>query len=443
MSVHYPHAFQVLVDDNLILQSETLVADQFKADGAYSLPSNSSAYQSINWPNYYTDVGANQFCMSEDVGEYGPPTDYMEVDLVGGYRLSLPNACMFYNEGAFYPPFPDPSRIYYASVAVSSASPAVVTWVAHGLSTGFDVQFSASVMPTGISAATTYYVTVVTANTFKISTSLANLAALIYVNSSSTGTAVKAIHADAFDTTPSSTQIAAFAAHIVPGALPFPSAVGAGICPMLRTYTGAYKTKVDLALANPLVSGVVAEVNINPPNFGATDIPGAVLATVAAGKKFFFLTSGPDSFHWAYDLENYLNNLVANGVNLANPNLYLVLGVYGHPEGRGGDIGLHPITVSYPNQSAGDLVSMQNAIAFCNDYRDRMKGAAAGTYLGNSYLGDYWGIEGYPSPPTASVVRLGGHRVPMMLDRSRVPVLFTPGNAPTVQRRTNAPEVLV
>lgn len=318
MPSRYPNLFQVLIDDNLILLSETLLAAQFKADGAYSLPSNSTTYQpTINWPNYYTAVGADIFSMSEDVGLLG--VDYEEVDLVAGYRAAIPTACMFYNEGSIS--FGDP-----------------------------------------------------------------------------------------FNCTPSAAQITAFASHVVPGL----GAVGARICPLLRTYTGAYKTAADAAIANPLVSGMVAEVNINPPFYGQTGIPAACIATLAAGKKFFFLTV-PNSFSYSYDIENILDYLVANGVNLANPNLYFILAVYNNPAGRGTDIGLHPITVSYPTLTPpGNLLSLQYVVSVCDAYRDRMKGAAAGTYLGNSYLGNYW-IEEYPPVPAPLLPRpFGGGSVEVM-----------------------------
>lgn len=77
-----------------------------------------------------------------------------------------------------------------STVTVTSATPAVVTWTTHGLNSGNRVQFtnSGGALPTGISAATTYWVTVINANTFNISTSLANAQAATFVNTSDTGT---------------------------------------------------------------------------------------------------------------------------------------------------------------------------------------------------------------------------------------------------------------
>jgi hypothetical protein len=72
-----------------------------------------------------------------------------------------------------------------ATVTMTIATPCVVTWTSHGLATGTSVTFTTSgALPTGLSANTPYYITVVDANTFKLSTSLANLAAGTFVSTS-------------------------------------------------------------------------------------------------------------------------------------------------------------------------------------------------------------------------------------------------------------------
>lgn len=80
-------------------------------------------------------------------------------------------------------------RSQSATITCTSATPGVVTYTAHGLISGDIVQFSNSggTLPTGIYAATTYWVNVTGTNTFNISTSLANLQAGTYVATSSTG----------------------------------------------------------------------------------------------------------------------------------------------------------------------------------------------------------------------------------------------------------------
>lgn len=72
-----------------------------------------------------------------------------------------------------------------ATVTITIASPGVVTWNFHGLSTGTPVVFTTTgALPTGITAGTTYYVIAVDASTFQIATSFANALAGTAVNTS-------------------------------------------------------------------------------------------------------------------------------------------------------------------------------------------------------------------------------------------------------------------
>ena len=79
-----------------------------------------------------------------------------------------------------------PAWVNTATVTMTIASPAVVTWTGHGLSEGAPVVFTTSgALPTGITAGTTYYVgRSPGANTFNIATSVANAAAGTFVNTS-------------------------------------------------------------------------------------------------------------------------------------------------------------------------------------------------------------------------------------------------------------------
>lgn len=62
-----------------------------------------------------------------------------------------------------------------ATVTISIASPAVVTWTANGLNNLSPVVFTTSgALPTGITAGTVYWATNISTNTFNISTSIAN-----------------------------------------------------------------------------------------------------------------------------------------------------------------------------------------------------------------------------------------------------------------------------
>lgn len=74
-----------------------------------------------------------------------------------------------------------------ATVTMTIATPCVVTWTSHGLVSGQRVQFTTTgALPTGISANTTYWVTVIDANTFNLSTSLANAQTATFVATSGT-----------------------------------------------------------------------------------------------------------------------------------------------------------------------------------------------------------------------------------------------------------------
>jgi hypothetical protein len=78
-----------------------------------------------------------------------------------------------------------PKWVKTATVTMTIAVPGVVTWTAHGLYDGATVVFSTTgALPTGVTAGTTYFVTVVTADTFKISTSIANQAAGTFITTS-------------------------------------------------------------------------------------------------------------------------------------------------------------------------------------------------------------------------------------------------------------------
>lgn len=70
-----------------------------------------------------------------------------------------------------------------ATVTTPIASPGVVTWSAHGMTTGQSITFTTTgALPTGISANTPYFITVVDANTFKLSTTLITVGTATFIN---------------------------------------------------------------------------------------------------------------------------------------------------------------------------------------------------------------------------------------------------------------------
>lgn len=75
-----------------------------------------------------------------------------------------------------------------STVTITNASPGVMTWTAHGLTTGQQIQLTTTgSLNTGLTASTTYFFTRVDANSGKFSTTLANCAAGTFINTSSTG----------------------------------------------------------------------------------------------------------------------------------------------------------------------------------------------------------------------------------------------------------------
>ncbi len=105
-----------------------------------------------------------------------------------------------------------PAWLNTATVTWTSAAPGVCSWTAHGLKEGAPVVFTAGTStPTGITAGTTYFVssTSLTANSFVVSTTIANAAAGTNVTTSSTGvgTQTGTNHTTARGTGANTTQI--------------------------------------------------------------------------------------------------------------------------------------------------------------------------------------------------------------------------------------------
>lgn len=74
-----------------------------------------------------------------------------------------------------------------STVTITIATPAVVTWTAHGLTLGAPVTFTTTgALPTGLTAGTPYYAVPINANTFNVATSVANALAGTLVATSGT-----------------------------------------------------------------------------------------------------------------------------------------------------------------------------------------------------------------------------------------------------------------
>lgn len=79
-----------------------------------------------------------------------------------------------------------------STVTVTIAAPGVMTWTAHGLVSGQRIQLATTgALPTGLAAATTYWITVIDANTFNLSTSLANAQAATFITTTGSQSGVQ------------------------------------------------------------------------------------------------------------------------------------------------------------------------------------------------------------------------------------------------------------
>jgi len=97
------------------------------------------------------------------------------------------------------------------SAIISTATPAVVTWTAHGLTEGTPVVVTGTTLPTGITTNTVYYVgRSPSANSFNLATSVANAAAGTFVGTggSSSGTQTVTSYVTSRGTGAGTTEIA-------------------------------------------------------------------------------------------------------------------------------------------------------------------------------------------------------------------------------------------
>lgn len=104
------------------------------------------------------------------------PTGYLVEDGAAYSRTTYANLFNYYQSGFTSQTF-----------TVTIATPAVFTKSAHGFAGYERIRLSTTgALPTGLNTSTDYFVTVVDANTFRLSTTQANLEAAVYVNTSGT-----------------------------------------------------------------------------------------------------------------------------------------------------------------------------------------------------------------------------------------------------------------
>lgn len=119
---------------------------------------------------------------------------YIYQDITGSRALAYSAGFQFI--GGSVPPLSTPALskdqlLYYvdryqtATITITIATPGVVTWTSHGLISGDIVYFTTTgALPTGLTASTIYWVTVINANTFNVSTTLANARTATFIATS-------------------------------------------------------------------------------------------------------------------------------------------------------------------------------------------------------------------------------------------------------------------
>ncbi|CAK0751180.1 hypothetical protein WCLP8_210004 [uncultured Gammaproteobacteria bacterium] len=134
------------------------------------VPTNGAAGQSGSINLYQDATGSRTVAYSWC---YGVP---------GGTALTLTTTALGRDKLSY-----DVVHATTAAVTITIATPGVVSWTGHGLATGDWLQLTTTgALPTGLAANTTYWVSVVDANSFKLCTTKANAAAGTFIATSGT-----------------------------------------------------------------------------------------------------------------------------------------------------------------------------------------------------------------------------------------------------------------
>lgn len=155
---------------SLVSGLAVMISDQTAKTAIYVVPVNGGVvpiFNGVSWISYVID----QLTLTLDTSNHLTPFVY--------------DVCLWNNAGVI-----SVGAIvwnYAATVTMTIATPAVVTWTAHGLAEGDPVVFtnSGGALPTNITAGTVYYVgRSPAANTFNVSTSVANASAGTFIATS-------------------------------------------------------------------------------------------------------------------------------------------------------------------------------------------------------------------------------------------------------------------
>lgn len=188
------------------------------------------------------------------------------------------------------------------SVTVTSATPGVFTWAAHGLQAGWTIKFTAATtIPTGLTAGTTYYVSAfgLTANTFQVANTWAYAVAATdatnSVGTSSTGVGTVTAVANASRGTLGMAVAAYSGGAVYDEGTVFATGLGTGLSPGTGSQSTVTMTYVTAGVITWPGSDFAADT---PIVFGGT---GTYPPGITAGTVYYVKATGllPNSFNIA------------------------------------------------------------------------------------------------------------------------------------------------
>lgn len=166
------------------------------------------------------------------------------------------------------------------TVTMTIATPCVVTWSAHGLYDGATVRFTTTgALPTGVAANVDYFATKVDANSFKLSTTLANQVAGTFIASSGSQSGV---HTGENHTTARGTGVATTELERLDGIWVNKHDIANGPTARRGTYVGTMYTngssQIDFKFGGAAIGGDEAIIGLWNA-YNRVDVSGSVLET--------------------------------------------------------------------------------------------------------------------------------------------------------------------
>jgi hypothetical protein len=139
--------------------------------------------------NYQRVLNQGAFVLDLMTSTYDAAVDLLVQNGVGAGAITFGSVTGGFRVGTNVgDTFATTTRLTAAVTSITNATPGVVNHTAHGAKTGDIVFFTTTGgLPTGLSINTIYWITVIDANSYKLSTTLANLVAGTFIATSSAG----------------------------------------------------------------------------------------------------------------------------------------------------------------------------------------------------------------------------------------------------------------